>query len=102
MDTLNPAFFVIACIIYEQDFLYVTPTANQAARAGNTITALFLYRRKVNREELNPVCYKPQCSQQNLKQTPPNITHFLNESEQSNSLYLLFHLVISLYFLDSF
>jgi carnitine O-palmitoyltransferase 1 len=27
----------------------------QAARAGNTITALLLYRRKVNREELKPV-----------------------------------------------
>ncbi|KAI2666268.1 Carnitine O-palmitoyltransferase 1, liver isoform [Labeo rohita] len=39
---------------YGMDFLYVTPTASQAARAGNTITALFLYRRKVNREELNP------------------------------------------------
>nr|XP_009297838.1 carnitine O-palmitoyltransferase 1, liver isoform isoform X4 [Danio rerio] len=39
---------------YGMDFLYVTPTPNQAARAGNTITALFLYRRKVNREELNP------------------------------------------------
>ena len=38
-----------------QDFLYVTPTAVQAARAGNTITALLLYRRKVNREELKPV-----------------------------------------------
>lgn len=43
---------------YAQDFLYVTPTSTQAARAGNTITALFLYRRKVNREELNPVCDK--------------------------------------------
>ncbi|KAF7697672.1 hypothetical protein HF521_004182 [Silurus meridionalis] len=39
---------------YGMDFLYVTPTAKQAARAGNTITALLLYRRKVNREELNP------------------------------------------------
>uniref|UniRef100_A0A8C2F2J7 Choline/carnitine acyltransferase domain-containing protein n=1 Tax=Cyprinus carpio TaxID=7962 RepID=A0A8C2F2J7_CYPCA len=29
--------------------------ANQAARAENTITAVFLYCRKVNREELNPV-----------------------------------------------
>lgn len=38
-----------------QDFLYVTPTPVQAARAGNTITALLLYRRKVNREELKPV-----------------------------------------------
>ncbi|TRY93200.1 hypothetical protein DNTS_006322 [Danionella cerebrum] len=39
---------------YGMDFLFVTPTGNQAARAGNTITALFLYRRKVNREELKP------------------------------------------------
>lgn len=38
-----------------KDFLYVTPTPVQAARAGNTITALLLYRRKVNREELKPV-----------------------------------------------
>uniref|UniRef100_A0AAQ5XZQ8 carnitine O-palmitoyltransferase n=1 Tax=Amphiprion ocellaris TaxID=80972 RepID=A0AAQ5XZQ8_AMPOC len=40
---------------YGMDFLYVTPTPVQAARAGNTITALLLYRRKVNREELKPV-----------------------------------------------
>uniref|UniRef100_A0A3Q2QS61 carnitine O-palmitoyltransferase n=2 Tax=Cyprinodontoidei TaxID=8087 RepID=A0A3Q2QS61_FUNHE len=40
---------------YGMDFLYVTPTSVQAARAGNTITALMLYRRKVNREELTPV-----------------------------------------------
>lgn len=33
----------------------MTPTSVQAARAGNTITALLLYRRKVNREELKPV-----------------------------------------------
>ncbi|KAK3520087.1 hypothetical protein QTP70_013046 [Hemibagrus guttatus] len=39
---------------YGMDFLYVTPTTKQAARAGNTITALLLYRRKVNREELKP------------------------------------------------
>uniref|UniRef100_A0A3P9CVL1 carnitine O-palmitoyltransferase n=1 Tax=Maylandia zebra TaxID=106582 RepID=A0A3P9CVL1_9CICH len=39
---------------YGMDFLYVTPTSVQAARAGNTITALLLYRRKVNREELKP------------------------------------------------
>uniref|UniRef100_A0A096M908 carnitine O-palmitoyltransferase n=1 Tax=Poecilia formosa TaxID=48698 RepID=A0A096M908_POEFO len=39
---------------YGMDFLYVTPTSVQAARAGNTITALMLYRRKVNREELTP------------------------------------------------
>ncbi|XP_061555711.1 carnitine O-palmitoyltransferase 1, liver isoform isoform X2 [Phycodurus eques] len=39
---------------YGMDFLYVTPTSVQAARAGNTITAMLLYRRKVNREELKP------------------------------------------------
>ena len=38
-----------------QDFLYVTPTPIQAARAGNTIYAFFLYRRKLNKEELKPV-----------------------------------------------
>ncbi|MFT7798131.1 carnitine O-palmitoyltransferase 1, liver isoform-like isoform X1 [Arapaima gigas] len=37
-----------------QDFLYVTPTSIQAARAGNTIYAFLLYRRKLNREELKP------------------------------------------------
>ncbi|KAM9783830.1 carnitine O-palmitoyltransferase 1, liver isoform isoform X1 [Syngnathus typhle] len=39
---------------YGMDFLFVTPTSIQAARAGNTITAMLLYRRKVNREELKP------------------------------------------------
>ncbi|XP_077590123.1 carnitine O-palmitoyltransferase 1, liver isoform [Stigmatopora nigra] len=39
---------------YGMDFLYVSPTTVQAARAGNTITAMLLYRRKVNREELKP------------------------------------------------
>ncbi|XP_061079498.1 carnitine O-palmitoyltransferase 1, liver isoform [Conger conger] len=39
---------------YGMDFLYVTPTSIQAARAGNTIKALLLYRRKINLEELKP------------------------------------------------
>ncbi|KAJ8399948.1 hypothetical protein AAFF_G00406780 [Aldrovandia affinis] len=39
---------------YGMDFLYVTPTPIQAARAGNTIHAFLLYRRKLNREELKP------------------------------------------------
>lgn len=38
-----------------QDFLYVTPTPIQAARAGNSIHAFFLYRRKLNKEEIKPV-----------------------------------------------
>ncbi|KAJ8347313.1 hypothetical protein SKAU_G00287140 [Synaphobranchus kaupii] len=39
---------------YGMDFLYVTPTPIQAARAGNTIKAFLLYRRKINLEELKP------------------------------------------------
>uniref|UniRef100_A0A673YXR1 carnitine O-palmitoyltransferase n=1 Tax=Salmo trutta TaxID=8032 RepID=A0A673YXR1_SALTR len=40
---------------YGMDFLYVTPTPIQAARAGNTLHAFLMYRRKLNREELKPV-----------------------------------------------
>ncbi|XP_067344440.1 carnitine O-palmitoyltransferase 1, liver isoform-like isoform X3 [Channa argus] len=39
---------------YGMDFLYVTPTPIQAARAGNSIHAFFLYRRKLNKEEIKP------------------------------------------------
>ncbi|XP_040289592.1 carnitine O-palmitoyltransferase 1, brain isoform isoform X1 [Bufo bufo] len=39
---------------YAMDFLYVTPTPIQAARAGNTVHSLLLYRRKLSREELKP------------------------------------------------
>lgn len=38
-----------------QDFLYVTPSPLQAARAGNTVHAILLYRRKLDREEIPPV-----------------------------------------------
>lgn len=41
--------------LFPQDFLYVTPTPIQAARAGNTLHACLLYRRKLNREEIKPV-----------------------------------------------
>uniref|UniRef100_A0A671QR42 carnitine O-palmitoyltransferase n=1 Tax=Sinocyclocheilus anshuiensis TaxID=1608454 RepID=A0A671QR42_9TELE len=80
---------------YGMDFLYVTPTATQAARAGNTITALFLYRRKVNREELNPVCDKtlflgfiPLCAAQcermfNTTRTPGEETDVLQHWQDS-------------------
>ena len=43
------------CLFSPQDFLYVTPTPIQAARAGNSIHAFFLYRRKLNKEEIKPV-----------------------------------------------
>ncbi|XP_031416395.1 carnitine O-palmitoyltransferase 1, liver isoform-like isoform X2 [Clupea harengus] len=52
---------------YGMDFLYVTPTPIQAARAGNTIYALLLYRQKLNREEIKPWLLRssvPCCSYQ--------------------------------------
>ena len=38
-----------------QDFLYVTPTPVQAARAGNAVHALLLYRHRLDRQEILPV-----------------------------------------------
>ncbi|OWK16356.1 hypothetical protein Celaphus_00004745 [Cervus elaphus hippelaphus] len=40
---------------YMMDFLYVTPTPVQAARAGNAVHALLLYRHRLDRQELLPV-----------------------------------------------
>nr|AHB12592.1 carnitine palmitoyltransferase 1C [Leucoraja erinacea] len=39
---------------YAMDFLYVTPTTSQAARAGNLVHALLLYRRRLAREQVQP------------------------------------------------
>ncbi|XP_038639586.1 carnitine O-palmitoyltransferase 1, liver isoform-like isoform X2 [Scyliorhinus canicula] len=39
---------------YAMDFLYVTPTTNQSARAGNLVHALLLYRRRLTYEEILP------------------------------------------------
>lgn len=39
----------------EQDFLYAFPTHLQAARAGNAIHAIMLYRRKLDRAQIKPV-----------------------------------------------
>uniref|UniRef100_A0A8C2XPM9 carnitine O-palmitoyltransferase n=1 Tax=Cyclopterus lumpus TaxID=8103 RepID=A0A8C2XPM9_CYCLU len=76
---------------YGMDFLYVTPTPIQAARAGNTITALLLYRRKVNREELKPVRLRtviPLCAAQcermfNTTRTPGVETDVLQHWQDS-------------------
>ena len=38
-----------------QDFLYVTPSHIQAARAGNMVHAILMYRRKLDRGEIPPV-----------------------------------------------
>jgi hypothetical protein len=40
-----------------QDFLYAFPSHIQAARAGNVIHAIMLYRRKLDRAQLKPVSY---------------------------------------------
>ncbi|KAM7134366.1 LOW QUALITY PROTEIN: palmitoyl thioesterase CPT1C [Macrochelys suwanniensis] len=52
---------------YAMDFLYVTPTPMQAARAGNVVHALLLYRRLLTREEIKPLMIQgtlPMCSAQ--------------------------------------
>lgn len=41
--------------LFSQDFLYVFPTSIQAARAGNAIHAIMLYRRKLDRAQIKPV-----------------------------------------------
>uniref|UniRef100_A0A8C8SGA3 Carnitine O-palmitoyltransferase 1, muscle isoform n=1 Tax=Pelusios castaneus TaxID=367368 RepID=A0A8C8SGA3_9SAUR len=52
---------------YAMDFLYVTPSPWQAARAGNVVHAILLYRQKLDREEIPPVMafgIVPMCSYQ--------------------------------------
>ncbi|XP_074086985.1 carnitine O-palmitoyltransferase 1, liver isoform [Macrotis lagotis] len=53
---------------YAMDLLYVLPTHIQAARAGNSIHAILLYRKKLDREELKPILLLgstvPLCSAQ--------------------------------------
>ncbi|XP_006898784.1 PREDICTED: carnitine O-palmitoyltransferase 1, brain isoform [Elephantulus edwardii] len=52
---------------YMMDFLYVTPTPLQAARAGNAVHALLLYRHRLCRQEIPPTLLmemRPLCSAQ--------------------------------------
>uniref|UniRef100_A0A671RDB1 Carnitine O-palmitoyltransferase 1, liver isoform-like n=1 Tax=Sinocyclocheilus anshuiensis TaxID=1608454 RepID=A0A671RDB1_9TELE len=51
---------------YAMDFLYVIPTTRQAARAGNSIHAIMMYRRKLDRAQIKPVSLNrvPLCSAQ--------------------------------------
>ena len=46
---------------FSQDFLYVFPTSIQAARAGNAIHAIMLYRRKLDRAQIKPVSKEVFC-----------------------------------------
>ncbi|KAE8616982.1 hypothetical protein XENTR_v10008942 [Xenopus tropicalis] len=55
---------------YAMDYLYVTPSTNQAARAGNVIHAMLLYRRKLERGLIPPVMalgIVPMCSNQMVR-----------------------------------
>ncbi|XP_042326457.1 carnitine O-palmitoyltransferase 1, muscle isoform [Sceloporus undulatus] len=52
---------------YVMDFLYATPTSNQAARAGNAVHSILLYRRRLDREDFAPLMalgVVPMCSYQ--------------------------------------
>uniref|UniRef100_H3AEI2 Carnitine O-palmitoyltransferase 1, muscle isoform n=1 Tax=Latimeria chalumnae TaxID=7897 RepID=H3AEI2_LATCH len=52
---------------YAMDLLYIIPSSVQAARAGNTVHAMLLYRRKLDREEIKPMMalkLVPMCSNQ--------------------------------------
>lgn len=53
---------ICCCWSFFQDFLYVFPTSIQAARAGNTIHAIMLYRRKLDRAQIKPVSIDPPMS----------------------------------------
>uniref|UniRef100_A0A6Q2YEU0 carnitine O-palmitoyltransferase n=1 Tax=Esox lucius TaxID=8010 RepID=A0A6Q2YEU0_ESOLU len=80
---------------YGMDFLYVTPTPVQAARAGNTITALLLYRRKVNSEHRVPGTVVPLCAAQcermfNTTRTPGEETDVL-QHWQDSEFVAVFH-----------
>uniref|UniRef100_A0A2K6JRR4 carnitine O-palmitoyltransferase n=1 Tax=Rhinopithecus bieti TaxID=61621 RepID=A0A2K6JRR4_RHIBE len=63
---------------YAMDLLYVLPTHIQAARAGNAIHAILLYRRKLDREEIKPASLLGQPS-------PPCVLTWL-------SLYTIQHM----------
>ncbi|XP_072311809.1 carnitine O-palmitoyltransferase 1, liver isoform-like isoform X1 [Eucyclogobius newberryi] len=78
---------------YGMDFLFVTPTPIQAARAGNSIHAFFLYRRKLNKEEIKPSRIPgtviPLCAAQcerifNTTRTPGEETDVLQHWQDSD------------------
>ncbi|XP_035520365.1 carnitine O-palmitoyltransferase 1, liver isoform isoform X1 [Morone saxatilis] len=78
---------------YAMDFLYVFPTNIQAARAGNAIHAIMLYRRKLDRGQVKPIYLLankvPLCSAQwermfNTTRVPgleTDILQHMNESK---------------------
>ncbi|KAM6937719.1 carnitine O-palmitoyltransferase 1, liver isoform 2-T2 [Xenentodon cancila] len=79
---------------YAMDFLYVFPTSIQAARAGNAIHAIMLYRRKLDRAQIKPLMLLhtiPMCSAQyermfNTTRVPSVETDVLQHMNESKHI----------------
>ncbi|XP_019957720.1 carnitine O-palmitoyltransferase 1, liver isoform isoform X1 [Paralichthys olivaceus] len=80
---------------YAMDFLYVFPTSIQAARAGNAIHAIMLYRRKLDRAQIKPIYLLankvPLCSAQwermfNTTRIPGLETDILQHTNESKHI----------------
>ncbi|CAJ1057385.1 carnitine O-palmitoyltransferase 1%2C liver isoform isoform X1 [Xyrichtys novacula] len=80
---------------YAMDFLYVFPTPIQAARAGNAIHAIMLYRRKLDRAQIKPIYLLankvPLCSAQwermfNTTRIPGSETDMLQHMNESKHI----------------
>ncbi|XP_061677771.1 carnitine O-palmitoyltransferase 1, liver isoform isoform X1 [Syngnathoides biaculeatus] len=80
---------------YAMDFLYVFPTSLQAARAGNAIHAIMLYRRKLDRAQIKPIYLLankvPLCSAQwermfNTTRIPGLETDILQHTNESKHI----------------
>ncbi|XP_077372126.1 carnitine O-palmitoyltransferase 1, liver isoform isoform X2 [Festucalex cinctus] len=79
---------------YAMDFLYVFPTSIQAARAGNAIHAIMLYRRKLDRAQMKPLMLLntiPMCSAQyermfNTSRVPGVDTDILQHTNESKHI----------------
>ncbi|CAJ1057386.1 carnitine O-palmitoyltransferase 1%2C liver isoform isoform X2 [Xyrichtys novacula] len=79
---------------YAMDFLYVFPTPIQAARAGNAIHAIMLYRRKLDRAQIKPLMLLhtiPMCSAQyermfNTSRVPGVDTDMLQHMNESKHI----------------
>uniref|UniRef100_A0A4X2M381 carnitine O-palmitoyltransferase n=1 Tax=Vombatus ursinus TaxID=29139 RepID=A0A4X2M381_VOMUR len=82
------------------DLLYVIPTHIQAARAGNAIHSILLYRRKLDREEIKPIFLLgstvPLCSAQwermfNTSRIPGEETDTIQHIKDSKHI-VVYHL----------
>uniref|UniRef100_A0A2H6N6Z3 carnitine O-palmitoyltransferase n=1 Tax=Micrurus carvalhoi TaxID=3147026 RepID=A0A2H6N6Z3_9SAUR len=80
---------------FAMDFLYFTPTVVQAARAGNAIHAILLYRRKLDRQQIQPILLMgstvPLCSAQwermfNTSRIPGNETDTIQHLKDSKHI----------------